>query len=99
VDEQMDDKIPFDDVAPAPDTTSFTLYATNATADTASWNMTLSTWKQARVALSSVLGQLGYGTGPFSWNYGQREHAAISRFQQDLGVKSKHVVHPGPPVG
>ena len=84
--EEIEDRIPFDEVARDPDTTTFAFYATAATADTALWNGTLSTWKQARATLSSVLGQLGYGTGPFTWNYGQRERSALARFQHDLGI-------------
>ena len=68
------------------DTTKFASYAAAATADTAAWNETLAEWKHMRALLSSVLGQLGYGTGPFTWEYGPREHSALSRFQLDLGI-------------
>jgi peptidoglycan hydrolase-like protein with peptidoglycan-binding domain len=65
---------------------SFAAYSAAATADTAAWNGTISTWKQMRAFYSSILGQLGYGTGPFTWRYGPRERTALSRFQGDLGI-------------
>ena len=39
-----------------------------------------------RVSLSATLGRLGYGTGPFTWEYGDVEASAIHRFQSDLGI-------------
>jgi hypothetical protein len=68
------------------DSTAYSVYAALATADTASWSWTQSSWKASRAILSATLGQLGYGTGPFTWNYGPRETAALSRFQHDLGL-------------
>src|SRR5260221_5274516 len=55
------------------DTTAFVTYAAAATADTGAWNATTSAWKQMRAFYSSILGQLGYGTGPFTWRYGTSE--------------------------
>jgi hypothetical protein len=86
VTEPIEFKIQFDDVQRDPDTTTFAFYTMAATRDTAAWNEAFSTWKKTRALLSSVLGQLGYGTGPFTWNYGQREQSALSHFQRDLGI-------------
>jgi len=66
------------------DTSRFAAYAASVTADSAAWKNTLVSWKQTRVLYSSILGQLGYGTGPFTWNYGPREQTALSSFQRDL---------------
>ena len=60
------------------DTTRFAAYAASVTADSSAWKNTLVSWKQTRVLYSSILGQLGYGTGPFTWNYGAREQSALS---------------------
>lgn len=43
-------------------------------------------WQAMRVRLSSTLGRLGYGTGPFTWEYGDRERQAFARFQKDMGL-------------
>jgi hypothetical protein len=43
-------------------------------------------WKGLRVVMSSILGHLGYGTGPFVWNFGERETTALLRFQSALGI-------------
>jgi hypothetical protein len=71
-----------------PDTTTFATYAAAATADTATWNQISATWRETRAFCSSILGRLGYGTGPFTWQYGHRERTALVRFQRDLGIPS-----------
>ncbi len=70
------------------DTTSFADFEKEMKSDTAAWAGARRTWKGTRVALSATLGELGYGTGPFRWQYGTREKAALSQFQRDLGIQA-----------
>lgn len=69
-----------------PDTLSFTSFVGQVKADTSSANAIKETWQLGRVIMSSTLGRLGYGTGPFRWKYGIREREALTRFQRDLGI-------------
>ena len=73
-------------MALGPDTTSFATFTATAAGDTAMWSMIQTSWKGMRAFFSATLGQLGYGTGPFTWTYGPREAAALSHFQRDLGI-------------
>jgi len=73
-------------MALAPDTTTFATFAASAAAHTATWSTMRTTSRGMRALFSATLGQLGYGTGPFTWEYGSREQVALSRFQRDLGV-------------
>lgn len=73
-------------MALGPDTTTLATFAAAATADTTMWSTTQTMWRGMRAFFSATLGQLGYGTGPFTWKYGPREQAALSHFQRDLGV-------------
>lgn len=73
-------------MALAPDSTTLATFSSAATGDTATWHMMYRSWKAMRAAFSATLGQLGYGTGPFTWRYGSREQTALSHFQRDLGI-------------
>lgn len=71
-------------MATSPDTMSLATFAREPKTDTAASIRGL--WKLGRAAMSATLGRLGYGTGPFTWDYGPREALAIRRFQRDLGI-------------
>ena len=74
-------------MALGPDTTTFKTFTSKSTADTAAFSFITSTWKWMRVEASATLGRLGYGTGPFAWNYSARESRALRGFQHDLGIR------------
>lgn len=71
--------------AQGPDTTTFDNFVAAATSDTV-WSTTQASWRAMRASYSATLGQLGYGTGPFTWEFGRREREALLRFQHDLGI-------------
>jgi hypothetical protein len=74
-------------MAAGADTASFATFMNEVRADTtsadSSWR---EVWRAGRIIMSSTLGRLGYGTGPFRWNYGVRERDALTRFQRDLDI-------------
>ena len=68
------------------DTLSFKAYV-SSTSDNAEWRRIESdSWKALRVEWDATLATLGYGTGPFTWDYGSKERGALRRFQLDIGL-------------